>query len=225
MPEGRDSKINLRKDARFGPGKSYGESKAENNRRAELPPHSNSLPRLRSAVPSYPKGNYDNHINTFIPKYYKQQRNRVQGVQGSQSASRGSASRTGHKQTSVMGVPKPTPASNKANLSSSQHDARSNKTQKSSLHAGTSSPNRTQSSGLQAGSMSSGKGTSNSCSEQYPVVKGQQGVEKIRTHWRDPPGMSKNLTRCRRNRRPLRHRHPRRRLHQLKVILVWPTLC
>lgn len=74
MPEGRIPKAKL--------GKVYcpdlSEPRAAVNRRPTL--HDQSLPRLRSEVPPHTKESKNHHINTFIPRYYKQQREKAPKV-------------------------------------------------------------------------------------------------------------------------------------------------
>lgn len=77
MPENRDSKNRSGKVSRPASGRPYSEPRAAVNRRPESAYNRSLLPRLRSGVPSGPKGLQNNQINTFLPKYFKHQKDRT----------------------------------------------------------------------------------------------------------------------------------------------------
>lgn len=79
MPESRVLKSKLGKVYHPASGRPYTESGAAVNKGLE-PANNRSLPRLRSEVPSGPKGIKNNHINTFLPRYLKLQKDRTSKV-------------------------------------------------------------------------------------------------------------------------------------------------
>lgn len=75
MPEVRDSKIKLGKVQRPDSGRLLPEPRAAVNR--GLTASNRSLPRLRSEALPHSKEDKNHHINTFLPRYIKQQRDKT----------------------------------------------------------------------------------------------------------------------------------------------------
>lgn len=102
MPESHDPRNKLRKDFRTAGRGTSSESRATTNQRRGHSNNLQSLPRLRSEVPTLSRGDFNSQVNTFIPRYFKHQKGKVVDPLKSHPKGKGSPQIRDPKSTNIM---------------------------------------------------------------------------------------------------------------------------